>query len=124
MDIIREQEIRARREYMEAEEKRNNPLKYAFLDLDKEKDNIVAALVKSARENFIKGGDVQLRGRTDIRQSSSYYLVGNMDAQNLIASWLQEVDPRINQPIVTIGRDESGNLQYAAEVIATFTVQQ
>lgn len=123
MDIIREEEIRARRERVEAEEKRNNPLKYALLDLEQQKKSIVDALVKSARESFVKG-DTRLLARADIKGESSRILIGIRQAQDLIATWLQEVDPRVNQPIVKIGPDCSGNLQYAAEIAVMFTVQQ
>lgn len=123
MDIIRKEEIRARREHMEAEDRRNNPLKYALLDLEQQKKSIVDALVKSARESFVKG-DKELRARADIKGESSRMLIGIRQAQDLIATWLQEVDTRVNQPIVKIGPDCSGNRQYSAEITVRFTVQR
>lgn len=121
MDIIREEEIRKRQKYLDAEDRRNNPLKYALLELEQKKDEIVATLVRSARKNFTEGA-TRLHASADIKQQSSHFLVGCRQAQDLITTWLKEVDSRIQLTSVNIGPDCSGNIPYAAEITVEFTV--
>lgn len=119
MGIIRDEDIKAREDYLDAEERRNNPVKYALLELEHRKSLIVPELIESARKQYVKSGTV--RGRTTLRftDSECRVLEGLTGAQDLIASWLEDVDPsfRVN---VKIGPDCSGNYRYESEVVAEF----
>lgn len=118
MGIIRNEEIEARKKQALYQDKKDNPVKYALIELESEKDELVARLVKSARDNYINSGN--LRAYSEIRKGDSMHLEGNKTAEALIAAWMQEFDPSF-VPNVKIDRDCSGNYAYHAPVIVTFT---
>ena len=118
MGIIRNEEIEARKKQALYQDKKDNPVKYALIELESEKDELVARLVKSAREIYVRDGI--LKAVSEIRNGDSIHLDGNKAAEGLIAKWMQECDPTL-VPTVIIGRDCSGNYAYHAEVIVTFT---
>lgn len=115
--IIRDKEIQARKIKAIEDDKRANPVKYALLDLEASKDEIVAALVESTRQIYTRDGT--LKGVADAKDGSASRLVDNVEAQQLIARWLEEYDPSL-KATVKIGPDCSGNWNSTAEIVVTF----
>jgi acyl carrier protein len=118
MGIIRDYERQARNEYLASEDKRNNPVKYALAELNSLKSTLVTALVESARKNYISNGT--LKAVVDLDFESSFHLVNNKDATELIRQWMESEDPDL-VAVVKIGPDCSGKPRYAAQVVVEFT---